>query len=113
MKIINVHAHVWDDEDVEARVAHYSCEGMVRICLIGREDSYGKYDLYVSFPEGDDSWTEPVNLGEGVNGPESEFRPYVTGDGEYLFFTTSDPVTERGRIFWVSSDVVHAKRTGE
>lgn len=37
MKIINVHAHLWDDQSVEERVEHYSCEGMVRICLIGRE----------------------------------------------------------------------------
>ncbi|MHC4712474.1 MAG: amidohydrolase family protein [Planctomycetota bacterium] len=37
MKVINVHAHLWDDQDVDERVAHYSCEGMVRICLIGRE----------------------------------------------------------------------------
>lgn len=35
MKIINVHAHIWEDEDVDKRVAHYTCEGMARICVIG------------------------------------------------------------------------------
>lgn len=35
MKIINVHAHIWEDEDVDRRIAHYACEGMVRICVIG------------------------------------------------------------------------------
>lgn len=84
------------------------------VCLTGREDSFGRYDLYVSFPEEDGSWSEPVNLGEGVNSAESEFRPYVTADGKYLFFTSPDPDADyRGRIFWVSSEVIRAKRAGE
>ena len=84
------------------------------VCLTGREDSFGRYDLYVSFPEEDGSWSEPVNLGEGVNSAESEFRPYVTGDGKYLFFTSPDPDADnRGRIFWVSSEVIRATRAGE
>jgi len=83
------------------------------VCLTGRADSFGRYDLYVSFPDEDGSWSEPVNLGEGVNGPGSEFRPYVTADEEFLFFTAPDPVNKRGRIFWVSSDVIHAIRVGK
>jgi hypothetical protein len=80
-------------------------------CLTGREDSFGRYDLYVSFPGEDGSWSEPVNLGEGVNTAESEFRPYVTADGKYLFFTSPDPGNDnRGRIFWVSSQVIQARR---
>ena len=46
MKIINVHAHLWEDQNVDQRIAHYTCEGMVRICLIGREkaaEAMGKY----------------------------------------------------------------------
>ena len=83
------------------------------VCLMGRADSYGKYDLYVSFPEKDGSWSEPVNLGEGVNGPGSEFRPYVTADGEFLFFTAPDSENRRGRILWVSSEVIEMSRVGE
>jgi len=84
------------------------------VCLTGREDSFGEYDLYVSFPTEDGSWSEPVNLGEGVNGPGYEFRPYVTADGKYLFFTGPDPGNDnRGRIFWVSSQVIQASRGGE
>ena len=84
------------------------------VCLTGREDSIGGYDLYVSFPAEDGSWSEPVNLGEGVNTAEAEFRPYVTADGAYLFFTSPDPGNDnRGRIFWVSSEVIHMSRVGE
>ena len=84
------------------------------VCLTGRTDSLGKYDLYVSFPEEDGSWSEPANLGGGVNTPESEFRPYVTADGKYLFFTALDPDSDNiGRIFWVSSEVIRANAADE
>jgi len=84
------------------------------VCLTGRTDSFGKYDLYVSFPEEDGSWSEPVNLGEGVNTPGSEFRPYVTADGKYLFFTALDSDSNNiGRIFWVSSEVIRAHAADE
>jgi len=84
------------------------------VCLTGRTDSFGKYDLYVSFPEEDGSWSEPVNLGEGVNTPGSEFRPYVTADGKYLFFTALGPDSNNiGRIFWVSSEVIRAHAADE
>lgn len=83
------------------------------VCLTGRPDSFGRYDLYVSFPGTDGLWSEPINLGEGVNSAGSEFRPYVTADGKYLFFTRPDPENNNlGRIFWVSSDVIRA-RAGE
>jgi len=84
------------------------------VCLTGRPDSLGKYDLYVSFPDEDGSWAEPINLGEGVNTAGYEFRPYVTPDGKYLFFTSPDPGNaNRGRIFWVSSEVIQASRGGD
>ena len=84
------------------------------VCLTGRTDSFGKYDLYVSFPEEDGSWSEPANLGGGVNTPESEFRPYVTADGKYLFFTALDSESDNiGRIFWVSSEVIRAHAADE
>lgn len=80
------------------------------VCLTGRDDSVGKYDLYVSFARDDESWYEPVNLGQGVNTSGSEFRPYVSQDGKYLFYTALAPEGEAGsRIFWVSTSVIHTK----
>ena len=80
-------------------------------CLTGRTDGFGSYDLYVSFAEDDGSWSEPINLGEGVNGEGAEFRPYVTPDEKYLFFTARDEETGRlGRIFWVSTEVIENLR---
>jgi Tol biopolymer transport system component len=80
------------------------------VCLTGRKDGFGKYDLYVSSPDGNGGWSEPVNLGEGVNTEGSEFRPYVTADGKHLFFTSPDPENgKRGRIYWVSTRLIHER----
>lgn len=82
------------------------------VCLTGRDDSLGGYDLYVSFSAEDGSWSEPVNLGEGVNTPGPEFRPSVTPDGNYLFFTGLAPDDDSvGRIYWVSAEVIQAARS--
>ncbi len=84
------------------------------VCLTGRDDSLGSYDLYVTFAEDDGSWSEPVNLGEGVNTPGPEFRPYVTQDGKYLFFTGLAPDNDTvGRVFWVSAEVIDVARTAQ
>ena len=44
----------------------------------------------------------PSNLGEEVNSPGSENRPYVTRDGKYFFFTS----TRNGSrdTFWVRAE---------
>lgn len=86
-------------------------ESYLIVCLKGRTDGFGSYDLYVSFAQGDGSWSEPINLGEGVNSDGAEFRPYMTQDGEHLFFTAPDTENPRvGRIFWVSAEVIENLR---
>jgi Tol biopolymer transport system component len=72
-----------------------------------KEGGYGKYDLYVYFQSQDGSWTDPINLGEGVNSAEYEFRPYVTPDGKYLFFTSNRPNEgQTSNIYWVDAGVI-------
>lgn len=39
----------------------------------------------------DDTWGEPVNLGSNVNSAADENQPFVTGDGNELWFTRSTP----------------------
>jgi len=73
-----------------------------------KEIGYGEYDLYIYFKKKDGSWTEPVNMGNQINSPEYEFRPYVTPDGKYLFFTSNRPQNNgRGNnIFWVDAEII-------
>lgn len=55
--------------------------------VMGRDDSVGGVDYYVSFRDEDDAWTGPINLGPMINTPSSlEYSPYVSPDGRFFFF---------------------------
>ena len=56
-----------------------------------RPGGRGGIDLYISRRAGD-SWTEPRNLGDLVNTNATEFCPFVSRDGKYLFFTRNSVV---------------------
>ncbi len=101
-----------------------------------RPGSNGYGDLYVSYRKNDGIWTEPQNLGEGVNSKESgEGCPWVTPDGKYLFFSSmertlprySNPPLTLARkleilgqpghgsedVFWVSAKIIEGLRPDE
>jgi hypothetical protein len=76
-----------------------------------KEGGFGTFDLYVYFQREDKSWTEAINLGEGVNSAGFEARPYVTPDGKYLFFTSNREESKGGEgIYWVDARVIDQLR---
>jgi outer membrane protein OmpA-like peptidoglycan-associated protein len=62
--------------------------GKIFIMAIKRNDSYGKADLYVSFLDLKDIWSEPVNLGIDINTAEDEISPFLASDNKTLYFST-------------------------
>jgi len=64
-----------------------------------RDNGYGQGDLYISFKNADDSWTQAVNMGEAINTKLYEYCPYVSADGKYLFYTSNQD------IYWISTDI--------
>ncbi len=96
-----------------------------------REGGFGSGDLYVSFRDPEDNWTEPVNLGSAINGPWNERYPYVSPNGKFLFFVSdrvdsgladkelsfaeylekySNPGNGWGDIYWVDSKIIEHLR---
>ena len=74
-----------------------------------RPGGYGEYnDIYVSFRNNDDTWTEPINLGR-------EFRDSgvscVTLDGKFLFFSTGR--TGKDDIYWVDAKIIEELKPEE
>jgi hypothetical protein len=65
---------------------HITPDGRTLYFHAERAGGRGKLDLYVSKWDGK-SWSEPVNLGSGVNTPGDESRPFVTMDETELWFT--------------------------
>lgn len=61
-------------------------ESYLIVPVFGRKDSVGGTDYYVTFRTKDDKWSGPINLGNKINTPGTEYTPYVTPDGKYFFF---------------------------
>jgi len=116
---------VWRSRNIDGKYAEaenvgepFNSEGGDADPFVAPDESYlivcqkkdaglGEYDLYVYFRKQDGSWTEPINMGEGINSAQYEFRPYVTPDGKYLFFTSNRPNEgHTGNIFWVDAGVI-------
>lgn len=77
-----------------------------------REGGYGDSDLYISYRQQDDTWGEPINLGDKINTEGWEAMASVTSDGKYLFFNRNlTPGNhENVDIFWVDSQFIETLR---
>ncbi len=90
-----------------------SPDGHYLYFMSSRPGGYGSEDIYMSYREDvteDQGWEEPVNLGEGVNGPYVESCPvfYVSEDGgTHLFYiqaTSPDPVSLDFKVSELDTD---------
>jgi outer membrane protein OmpA-like peptidoglycan-associated protein len=61
-----------------------------------REGGFGGMDIYVSYKVGD-SWSEPVNLGSGVNTKGNELFPFIHADNT-LFFASNGIENGKGGL---------------
>jgi OmpA-OmpF porin, OOP family len=60
----------------------------VLIMAIDRYDAYGGKDIYVSFLQRDNKWSEPLNMGNDINTASTESSPYLAADNETLYFSS-------------------------
>ena len=65
-----------------------------------RPGGMGGNDLYISFGNMNGLWSKAINLGEKINSPEHEAIPFVSPEGEFLFYST------KGDIYWVDAKVI-------
>lgn len=79
----NINTDYWETH------AMISPDGKTLIFASDRPGGFGKLDLYISKWE-EDAWGKPENMGEQINGPESEDAPFISVDGKKLYFGTND-----------------------
>jgi outer membrane protein OmpA-like peptidoglycan-associated protein len=87
--------------------ATLSADGKVLVLSAEREDSNGESDLYVSFKNPDNSWSEPKNLGSTVNTYAQDYTPFLAPDGFTLYFASF------GHPGYGSADIFMTKRLDE
>lgn len=76
----------------------------VLIMSVEREGGYGRKDLWVSFLQGDGSYSKPKNMGPVLNSYDDEGTPYIAPDNKTLYFYS---FTEPG---YGSADIFVSKR---
>jgi Tol biopolymer transport system component len=70
-----------------------------------RTDGFGgEGDLYVSFNNGDGTWSDGFNLGKDVNSAGVEFAASLSPDGKYIFFMKNYD------IYWMDARVIEKFR---
>jgi hypothetical protein len=79
-------------------------DGSYLLWCSDRSDGYGGNDLYIAYRNSDGQWTGPFNLGKNINTSANETRPYVTGNGRYLFFASD--ANGGLDIYWVDAGFI-------
>ncbi|WP_420387201.1 hypothetical protein [Roseivirga sp.] len=64
-------------------------ESVMIFVRVDEPDGFGNSDLYISFNLGNNTWTDPINMGPDINSQGIDGSPYITPDNKYLIFTTS------------------------
>jgi tetratricopeptide (TPR) repeat protein len=67
--------------------ASLSADNKTMYFTSNRKGGLGDLDIYRSMLEGD-NWGKPQNLGPAINTPYNEETPFVSGDGQILYFSS-------------------------
>ncbi|OFY33062.1 MAG: hypothetical protein A2275_00515 [Bacteroidetes bacterium RIFOXYA12_FULL_35_11] len=59
------------------------------ILAIEMKDSYGGLDLYVCQRKGENTWSQPKNMGNNINTVMNDYSPFLAADGVTLYYSTS------------------------
>jgi outer membrane protein OmpA-like peptidoglycan-associated protein len=65
---------------------YLSNDGKKLFMGIERKDSYGECDIYLSFLQSNNVWTEPVNLGPVINTKDMEEDAFLAADNTTIYF---------------------------
>lgn len=78
----------------KSKLSEYSMspDGRVLILSIQPPDSgLGERDLYISFLENGNIWSEPRNLGPKINSAGTDITPFIAADNLTMYFSSNRP----------------------
>lgn len=61
----------------------------VILVSMNRKDSYGEEDLYVCTKDSTGTWSRPLNLGPTINTKGFEISPFLSPDGQRIYFSSN------------------------
>lgn len=71
-------------------------ESYLILSIYGLKETIGGMDYYIVFRSENDTWGNPINLGEQINTKgNDEYSPYVSPDGRYFFFMSKRSIQDK------------------
>lgn len=83
-----------------------SDNGLTLYFTSNRKGGFGGFDIYKSTIDSEGNWGPPVNLGATINSSFDEVTPFITEDGENLYFSS------QGHFNIGGFDIFRAKKQG-
>lgn len=83
--------------------ASLSDDGQKLYFTSNKKGGYGALDIYASEIQEDGKWGKPYNMGPKLNTMYNENTPYVTDDGELLYFSSQGHTTIGGYDVFLTS----------
>ena len=84
--------------------ATISCDGRTIFFASNQPGGYGGTDIWKSQLDGEGNWNKPVNLGPNINTKGDEEAPFITNDGQTLYFSST------GHIGYGEQDIFFSKK---
>jgi peptidoglycan-associated lipoprotein len=86
------------------RMPAISPDGKILIFSSDRPGGFGGFDLWVSFRfDKNSKWSEPINMGPGVNSVSNEIAPSFHWDGETLYFSSDRGSSDKKYRFFLTN----------
>ena len=101
----NVNSRAWESQP------SLSADGRTLYFVSDRKGGVGRRDIYVSYWQGDSTWTPAQNAGPTINTPRDEVSPFIHVNGQTLYFASNGRpgfggfdlyVTERASNDWTA-----------
>ncbi|AWW29767.1 OmpA family protein [Echinicola strongylocentroti] len=78
-----VNSRYWDSQP------SLSADGSILFFSSNRRGGFGGNDIYYAVRQRDNSWSDPVNVGETINTELDEVSPFIYFNNELLFFASN------------------------
>jgi len=77
-------------------------DGQIIIMSLNRQSSKGSNDLYVSMKVSDNLYSSPLPLSDKINTSYRETTPFISRDGQFLYFSSTRPDGYGGNDIYVA-----------
>lgn len=84
--------------------ATISCDGRTIFFASNQPGGFGGTDIWKSQMDGNGNWNKPINLGPNINTKGDEEAPFITNDGNTLYFSST------GHLGYGEQDIFFSKK---